>query len=363
MKNPIKVLIVDDSAFIRKALEMMLKDDPRFQVVGTAKNGLEGVELCKKVRPDVVTMDVEMPVMDGLAALKKIMEVHPTPVIMISTLTLEGAEVTIKALELGAVDFIPKNINSSSAEIVKIKNELYQKLLSASQVDFSRYQKSQAAASTHFAESLKLREKQLALDAARYKIIAIASSTGGPKTLQSILQKMPPNLPVPIVIAQHMPPMFTNSFAKRLDDILPFSVLEADHNMEIEPGKVYIGKGGYHLKLIRLMNRTVIKLIENSPGHLYKPSGDLLFESVAEIYRSNAIGVILTGMGDDGAKGLLKLKQAGAYTIAQDESTSLIYGMPKVAAELGAAKSVLPDYRIPDKLSLLLASKSDVHHN
>jgi two-component system chemotaxis response regulator CheB len=367
MKRQIKVLIVDDSAFIRKALEMMINENPQLQVVGTAKNGLEGVELCKKLNPDVVTMDVEMPVMNGLDALKKIMTEHPTPVIMVSTLTEEGAEVTLKALENGAVDFIPKKFDYSTAEIIKIKKELYAKLISVGQIDFKRKQTEETTnvGPGHLLRKIKEKEyravKEVFSD--KYKIIAIASSTGGPMTLQKILPQLPANLPVPVIIAQHMPPVFTKSFATRLNEMLPLRVVEAENNMEIEPGTVYIGKGGYHIILKEIMNKIRIKLIEDMPGFLYKPSGDLLFESVAKLYGSKAIGIILTGMGSDGANGLLKLYQAGAYTIAQDESTSVIYGMPKAAAELGAAKTVLPVYQIPDKISLLLSSTPKVKMN
>ncbi|GAB4175867.1 MAG: chemotaxis response regulator protein-glutamate methylesterase [Calditrichia bacterium] len=356
-----RILVVDDSAFIRKALEMMLKEEPSFEVVGMAKNGREGVEMAKKYNPDVITMDVEMPVMDGLTALKHIMEANPKPVIMISSLTEEGADTTIKALELGAVDFIPKKFNYSSAEIVKIKEELFTKIKNLHGVNVDVKNSSNEPAPSRLEE--KIREKEYAITATeidkeklKYDIIVIASSTGGPMALQKIILKLPENLPVPIVIAQHMPPLFTRSLARRLKDLSKLDVMEAEEHMVPEAGKVYLARGGQHLILKKKNSLVGFKYVKDKEGYLYKPSGDLLFDSAAEIYGERAIGVILTGMGKDGAQGLKTLHDKGAYTIAESENSCVIFGMPRAAIELGAVKSTLEVSKIADKLMLLLHS-------
>lgn len=363
----IKVLIVDDSAFIRKAIEMMLREEPDIEVVGLAKNGLEGVELASKLHPDVITMDVEMPIMDGLTALKTIMGENPTPVIMISSLTEEGADTTLKALELGAVDFIPKSIDFSTTEIIKIKSELVEKIRNSSKIKIRNgiFQSNKVESSFSSRLTEKIKEKEIhsvrggTTRTAQYKLIAIASSTGGPMTLQKIIPALPNPLPVPVVIAQHMPAIFTKSFANRLNALCPFEVLEVEHGMEMEPGKVYLGKGAHHLKITKAFDKYIFHLVEHVEGYLYKPSGDLLFESATKWFNGHMIGIVLTGMGKDGAEGLLKVKENGGYTIAQDEKTSVIYGMPKAAAEIGAAKAILPLDKIPDKIALLLFNSSN----
>ncbi len=368
-KNKIKVLIVDDSAFIRKALEMMVNEDPEMTVVGTAKNGKEGVEMAMELKPDVVTLDVEMPIMNGLEALEEIMKKSPRPVLMISSLTESGAEVTIKALELGAVDFIPKKINLSSTEIVKIKEDLISKIknivkdsLKKEVIPEKIAKKKELLINKISTVKKDILEKPSFVEKFiqknfSYEILGIGSSTGGPMALQNVIPLLPGNFPLPVVIAQHMPPVFTKSLAKRLNELSAVEVVEAEEHMPLEKGVVYIGQGGKHLSIKRVLNRNIIHIIPKDDKYLYKPSVDLLFETITEVYKNKIIAVLLTGMGKDGAMGLLKIKNMGGYTIAQDEESSVIYGMPKAAADLGAARKVLPLKKISDEITHILSNE------
>jgi len=364
--SKIKVLVVDDSAFIRKALEMMINEDPDCEVIGLAKNGKDGVEKAAELNPDVITLDVEMPIMNGLEALTNIMKTNPKPVIMISSLTEEGAEITIKALEIGAVDFIPKKIDLSSTEIIKIKASLLTKIKNIakyskkvkvkgvekiSQVDSLIEKIGTLKEQTRFEASKHATYKKSVQD---FKIVGIGSSTGGPMALQNVIPFLPDNFPLPIVIAQHMPPMFTKSLAKRLNELSNITVVEMEDRAPLEPGVAYIGQGGTHFIVKNAREKNILTLEGERKELLYKPSVDLLFTSLADVYRNKVVGVLLTGMGKDGAMGLLKIKNMGGYTIAQDEKSSVIYGMPKAAADLGAARSVLPIKKIAEEINKVL---------
>ncbi|MBZ0156359.1 MAG: chemotaxis response regulator protein-glutamate methylesterase [Alphaproteobacteria bacterium] len=340
----VKVLIVDDSAFMRNALSTMLSSDPEIRIVGTARDGLEAIDKIASLRPDIVTMDVEMPRMDGITALKHIMERNPVPVIMVSSLTTEGAKVTLEALDLGAVDFLPKNLSELSVNIVKIREILIDKIKHIGRKGLVR---------KHFRPS----ERHLSLPKAvepprhlpvrttgerRVGIVAIGTSTGGPKALQEIIPRLPKDFPVPVVIAQHMPPNFTGPFAERLNQLSQITVKEAVEGEPLKPGLALVAPGGGHMRVTRGRGiETVVSISINKEDFIYRPSVDALMTSVAELFPGRALGVILTGMGNDGVKGLTILKRTGGRIFAQDEETCVVYGMPKAVVDAGIADKVL----------------------
>jgi two-component system chemotaxis response regulator CheB len=337
----VKVLIVDDSAFMRNALSSMLSSDPEIQIVGKARDGLEAVELVEKLRPDIVTMDVEMPRMDGITALKHIMEKNPVPVIMLSSLTVEGAKVTLDALDLGAVDFIPKNLSDLSINIVKIREILIDKIKHIAQKGIvkRRIRPATAPKAIEIPKSMPVRTT----GERRINLVSIGTSTGGPKALQEIIPKLPKDFPTPIVIAQHMPPNFTGPFAERLNQLSQITVKEAEEGESLKNGVAYIAPGRGHMRVKRPRGiETVITISEGKEEFIYRPSVDALMFSVAEFFPGRALGVILTGMGNDGLKGLTELKKTGGRIFAQNEDTCVVYGMPKAVVDAGIADKVLP---------------------
>lgn len=352
MSEQIRVLVVDDSSFMRGALVRMIERDPRFKVIDTAVNGKEGVEKAKALKPDVMTMDVEMPVMTGLEALKEIMATVRTPVIMLSTLTEAGAETTIRALELGAVDFLPKALNDKDNNIFRGADGLYEKLLAAASVANGRKTQAvpQVVAAAPVAPTpvIPVAPTVGTLDA---KVLLVGSSTGGPKALSSLISKLPARLPVPVVVAQHMPAQFTLALAKRLDETCPVSVVEAKAGEPLMPGKVYIAPGGVHL---RVGVGGIVEIAEDKGESPYKPSVDVLAESVRNVYGKRVLAVMLTGMGNDGTREYVKLKGLGAYVIAQDEQSSVVYGMPRAVLEAGGVSEVLDIERIGPRVCSLL---------
>jgi two-component system chemotaxis response regulator CheB len=340
----VKVLIVDDSAFMRNALTSMLASDPEISIVGTARDGLEAIEKIASLRPDVVTMDVEMPRMDGITALKHIMEKAPVPVIMVSSLTNEGAKVTLDALDLGAVDFIPKNLSELSVNIVKIKEVLLDKIKQiARRGPIRRIIRpiDKAAIETKIRE-LRLAVPQRATGERKTSVVAIGTSTGGPRALQEIITVLPKDFPVPIVIAQHMPPNFTGPFAERLNQLSKIEVKEAQEGDQLKPGLALLAPGRGHMKVVKKRTlESVVTISENREEFTYRPSVDALILSIAECYPGRALGVILTGMGNDGLKGLTELKRTGGRVFAQNEQTCVVYGMPKAVVDAGLADKVL----------------------
>lgn len=356
-QQPISVLVVDDSAFMRKALSMMLESDPTIKVTGTARDGEEGVEKVRLLNPDLVTMDIEMPRMDGLAALREIMATHPVPVMMVSSLTSEGAQATLDALEMGAVDFIPKQLSYVSLDIVKIKDELLAKIKNIvrrkhllmtqyrqrrfSQVGRVSDQAVRAAPQKRPAappvpvRSIRKRNHHI-------NMIAVGSSTGGPPALQAVIPKLPRNLPAGMVIAQHMPPMFTKSLAERLDGLSQLAVREASNGDPVEPGVALIAPGGKHLTVKKTSNRAHVVVSQYPSNALYRPCVDVLMNSVAEAYGSSTMGIILTGMGNNGIIGLKNVKSKGGVVIAQNEETCIVYGMPRAAVDANVADHVIP---------------------
>jgi two-component system chemotaxis response regulator CheB len=325
MGKPVRVLIVDDSALIRQLLTTLLSSDPEIEVVGTADDPYAARDRIKALNPDVVTLDVEMPHMDGITFLRKIMTLRPMPVIMVSTLTQAGADITLEALEIGAVDFIAKPSTDSAHALPALARELQAKIKAAARTRMSVRAVMTAPAIKKVARSVRTNGK----------IVAIGASTGGVEALKTVLMQLPADCP-PIVITQHMPPRFTAAFAQRLDRECPMAVSEAADGDVLEQGHVYIAPGSHHLQVVKSGTGYRCALDEGPPMSGHRPSVDVLFRSVARVVGRSAIGVILTGMGKDGADGLLELRKAGGLTIGQDEASSLIYGMPQVAFERGA---------------------------
>lgn len=338
----VKLLIVDDSAFMRNALSTMLSSDPEIKIVGTARDGLEAIEKIASLKPDIVTMDVEMPRMDGIATLKHIMETNPLPVVMVSSITTEGAKVTLDALDLGAVDFIPKNLSELSINIVRIKEILIEKIKHIAQKGLVRKRPGPPSTGIPRVIEIPAHIPVRTTGERRIGIVSVGTSTGGPKALQEILPKLPKDFPAPIVIAQHMPPNFTGPFAERLNQLSQIEVREAVEGETLKPGLALVAPGRGHMRVARVRGiETVIRISENKEDFIYRPSVDALMASVAEYFPGRALGVILTGMGNDGLKGLLSLKKTGGRIFAQDEESCVVYGMPKAVVDAGIADKVL----------------------
>lgn len=338
----IRVLIVDDSALMRKLLTTVLSQDADIEVVGAAPDPFVAREQIKALDPDVVTLDVEMPRMNGIEFLRKIMELRPTPVIMISTLTQAGTETTLEALEIGAVDFVAKPVDASA--MLQLGDELIPKI--------------KAAACTRLKRRLAPRQPppvRIMHRGPTDKIIAIGASTGGVEALKAVLMLLPADIP-PVLIAQHMPERFTAAFARRLDSECRMRVHEAAHDQPIERGNAYIAPGGQHLEVSRRGAKLYCSVNDGPLVCGHRPSVDALFNSVARTLAPLAVGVILTGMGRDGAQGLLAMRKAGCPTLGQDEATALIYGMPRVAFEIGAVELQHGLFDMPEAILAACAS-------
>lgn len=333
-EKKIKVLLVDDSAVIRKVLAEVLSSDRRLQVVGEAQDPHEARELIKKVNPDVLTLDIEMPKMNGIAFLKNLMRLRPMPVVMISTLTHAGAPATLEALELGAVDFLPKP-SGGEESLADYRATIVNKVVLA------------AGANMGFRDRLKASAKAAPKIATKGRTLrpnflcAIGASTGGTEAIKDVLMSLPENSP-PIVMAQHIPAAFSGSFARRLDSNCAIAVCEAQHDQPIQAGMAYLAPGHSHLRVVRGGGGYICKLDDGEPVNRHRPSVEVLYHSVVQAAGSNAIGVLLTGMGADGAAGLLSMLEAGCETVAQDQATSVVWGMPGAAVQMGAAQKILP---------------------
>ncbi|CDQ19724.1 two-component system, chemotaxis family, response regulator CheB [Halobacillus karajensis] len=344
----VKVLVVDDSAFMRRILSDILKKEPRIDVVSTARNGKEGVEKIKGLTPDVVTLDIEMPVMGGLEALTYIMKQAPIPVVMVSSLTKEGAARTLEAIHLGAVDFIHKPSGAISIDMKSMDKEIIKKILTAGKARVSP-----------FNDRLN-RQVDLPEDIqTQGNIIAIGTSTGGPRALQQVLRTLPCNLPAPIVVVQHMPSGFTKSLAERLDKISEISVKEAGHMEELHNGVAYVAPGGYHMEIVQENKVLKIHLNQNPPVNGHRPSVNVMFSSLARLEKVTTTAVVMTGMGTDGLTGLLELKEMrkATFSIAEDESTCIVYGMPKAIHQSGLADEVQPLTNISQRIVQSLQRK------
>ncbi len=398
--KPIRVLIVDDSAFVRKALSTMLQSEPDIEIVGLANNGKEAVEKASELKPDIITMDVEMPVMTGLEALKIIMEQNPTPVLMVSSITTEGAEATIEALSLGAVDFISKQSTLTIQQTMRdelvgkvkaitqntnLKSRLARPSLLSS-LSFRKSSPSAPAKEDQAMERLSLQERiarrrqtmQEGQDtptstgagsapapakplhevrvtgrkrpsAGHAKIVVLGVSTGGPLALHQVVPRLPKDFPVGMLIVQHMPAHFTKSLADRLNTLSHVTVREAQDGDVLEPGLVLIAPGGFHMKIGK--DQRTIHVSPEPSDTLHRPSVDITTESVVEAFGGHAVGVIMTGMGRDGCAGLKKLNAKGGYVIAQDEESCVVYGMPKAVVDEGVADEVLPLENLADSIA------------
>ena len=363
---PIRVLVVDDSTFIRNTIANMLAKSSDIQIVGTARNGKEAIQKVTELQPDVMTLDIDMPLMNGLQVLEHLMHRHPLPVIMISSLTEAGAKETLRALELGAVDFIPKHLNGSVLSISKIETQLLHKVKASAQARgkvgvaalpcstpqiqervpsgsvkkdqkekaFSR--KGEPKKNTSLANNPRLRPTPR-------NLVIIGCSTGGPKVLQEILPQVPNSIRAAILIIQHMPQFFTKPFSERLDQLCDLHVSEAVDGEALEEGGVVVAPGGRHLRLEQRPTGHVSIRISDDPSYLpYRPSVDVAMESAAPIYGAHLLGVVLTGMGNDGMMGTYAIKATGGRTLVQDEATSIVYGMPKAVVDAGHADTVVP---------------------
>jgi len=340
LEKKIKVLVVDDSVFMRNVLVNLLNQDPEISVCGTATNGNDALQKIAQLSPDVVTLDVEMPVLDGISALRRMMQDGPLPVIMLSSLTRQGAKVTLEALEAGAFDFVTKPAGAPLKNIEDISLELREKIKHA-----AKYPASRITAYNPPVEPVQ-RDKAAAGAGAgnATKLVAIGCSTGGPQALYRFIPELPADLPAAVVVAQHMPPGFTRSLAERLDVLSHLHVKEAEPGDAITRGTVYIAPGAFHMEVVGGADRAgwFIRLTGEDLGFRYRPSVDYLLTSAARHCREKAVGVVLTGMGADGAKGVIAIKEAGGKTLAEDESTCVVYGMPKMAVQTGRVDKVVP---------------------
>ncbi len=356
--SKIKVVIVDDSALVRQILTEILNSDPGIEVVGQAQDPIIARDKIKKLNPDVITLDVEMPKMDGVTFLKHLMRLRPMPVVMISSLTEKGADITLEAMEVGAVDFVAKPKIDVKEGLDEYRDEIINKVKMAAKAKVRTYD---------VEPTRKMQvDPKLNADAILSKktnkhfkttdtLIAIGASTGGTEAIRDVLSMMPPDAPG-IVISQHIPEAFSAPFAKRMNTVSTMTVYEAKDDQQILPGHVYIAPGNRHLVVERNGAQYVCRLNDGPPVNRHKPSVDVMFRSVSQNVGPNAIGVILTGMGDDGARGLLEMKEAGAPTMAQDEASSVVWGMPGEAVKIGAADEQLDLMAITPKI--LRLSKS-----
>lgn len=353
----IRVLVVDDSALMRRIITDILQSDPGIQVVATARNGKHALEVLAQQQADVVTLDIEMPLMDGLQTLPKILQLHKLPVIMLSSLTMAGAEHTIRALELGAFDFIAKPSGSISLDLAKVSDELITKVKAAGQ--YRKNIQSGFKFSALFTKPKRMIEswrnagntpppdssshKTVVRAAGSIKhLVAIGTSTGGPRALQTVLSGLPGDLQAAVVVVQHMPPGFTKSLANRLDQLCAVRVHEAEHGQVLEAGHVYLAPGDYHMEVAETGGQLSIRLDQSPPVGGHRPAVNNLFRSVAALRGIHLQAVILTGMGSDGAEGLRLIKLAGGQTISEAKETCVVYGMPKAAFETGAVDAVVP---------------------
>lgn len=348
LRKKIRVLVVDDSAFMRKILRDILESDPEIEVCCEARDGVEAIEKVRQHKPDVITLDIEMPRMNGLDALKFIMNKYPTAVIMVSALTQEGAEATIKALEYGAIDFIPKPSSSISINMRDLKDEIIAKVKEAARVPvrFLQFRRRRLLRE----QMTKVRKKG---EAAR-RAVAIAASTGGPQSLLKVFEKFPSEMNAGILLVQHMPPGFTKSFAMRLDRISKINVKEAEDGEVVYNNWAYVAPGDYHMEVTMRNGKPTIKLYKGPKIHGVRPAADPMMKSVANLFGRKTVGVVMTGMGRDGAEGLAEIKRKGGITIAQDKETSIIFGMPKAAIELGVVDYVVPLDKIADTIVMAL---------
>lgn len=345
---------MDDSALVRQTLQNVLSSDPSIEVVGSAADPFVAAQKINELKPDVITLDIEMPRMDGITFLKKLMSQHPMPVVVVSTLTEKASDTALQALEAGAVEIILKPQVNTRELLEASARDLCYKVKAASHAVVKRRNSSKSDGTTavppkHNADVVMVKPNSGSLVRTTEQVVAVGASTGGTEAIRTFLEAMPYDCPG-IVIVQHMPEMFTRQFAKRLDGLCVISVKEAENGDQVLPGHALIAPGNKHLVLKRSGARYIVETVDAPPVNRHRPSVDVLFRSVAAYAGRNALGVLLTGMGDDGARGLLEMKQAGAYTIAQDEATCIVYGMPREAVKINAHNEILPLHQIAKQI-------------
>lgn len=347
-----RVLVVDDSSFMRRAIATILNADPDIEVVATGQNGKEAVELAKKHKPDVITLDIEMPEMDGLTALRHIMRECPTQVLMVSSLTTEGSEASLKALKLGAADFLAKDHSSFSLNVVR---ELQDALRDTVKVLGRSKRFTHLRNPGRPAPAASPSTNKLSLSGAQIQLVCIGSSTGGPPVLEAILENLPVSMTQSVVVAQHMPQVFTKSMAKRLNTLTGPEVLHIEQGMRLEHGKIYIAPGGQHTHLREKMGTLTFDINQEPAGDLYKPSVSALFESVAKSSLSRkSLNVVLTGIGEDGLRGAKALKAAGGKLVAQDEASCVVYGMPKAVTQANLVDASMSPKQIHELIAQIV---------
>lgn len=344
----VRVLVVDDSSFFRKVVSNILNEDSHIEVIGTAVNGADAIEKVENLKPDVVTMDIEMPVMDGITAVRRIMALHPTPILMFSSLTTSGAQATLDALDAGALDFLPKKFDDLSHEKSEVKRILCARVrvLAAkglarpvtAQLPLTKKIEAMPGLAAHRPTASPLTQKKLH----DIKVVAIGTSTGGPVALQQVLAKLPKEFPLPILLVQHMPGSFTGAFAQRLNKLCAIGVKEAEEGDVLEAGMAFLAPGGKQMLVEQRNGKVQIHIQDGLPENTYKPSVDITFSSIAKVYPGHVLGVILTGMGADGREGSRLLKSGGSSIWVQDEQSCVVYGMPMAVAEAGLADQVMP---------------------
>jgi len=357
-----RVVVVDDSALVRSLLTEIINRQSDMECIGSASDPFAAREMIRNLNPDVITLDVEMPRMDGIDFLSKLMRLRPMPVVMVSTLTERGAEVTLKALELGAVDFVAKPKIGVADGLKQLADEITDKVRTASK---ARVTKPQSAAVTSTVAGAALPTRPAPQSIGRLsteKIIFIGASTGGTEATKEVLMSLPPDSPA-VVITQHMPPGFTKSYANRLDGLCKIRVKEATDGERVLPGHAYIAPGGFHLSVERSGANYIARVTDGEPVNRHKPSVEVLFDSAARVVGQNALGIMLTGMGADGARAMRTMKDAGSYNVCQDEATCVVFGMPREAIAAGAANEVLPLGRIAQHVIDRLKSTSGLSMN
>ena len=352
----IRVLVVDDSAFMRKAISMMLERAPDITVVDTATNGARGVEKARRLHPDIITMDVEMPQMDGITAVRKIMKEAPCPILMVSSLTAEGADTTVEALRAGAADFIPKQHSRVSLQITEIQDQLIEKVRSLASSRARLFQKKATRKAPRHRSPAATREAARRVRRTP-SLVVIGVSTGGPFALQRVVPALPADLSVPVAVVQHMPPHFTRSLADRLDGQSPLHVSEAVDGQPLSAGHVVVAAGGHHLTFERHGAGVVVRTPTQPDSYPHRPSVDVAFGSACDVFGPAVLGIVMTGMGKDGLQGAQQIKEQGGTVFTQEEGSCVVYGMPRAVAEAGLTDAVLSLEQIPQVVQRVVGRK------
>ncbi len=349
----IRVLVVDDSRYARQSLRHIIENDDRLTVVGEAMDALQARDLIKQLDPDVVTLDVEMPGMDGIKFLENLIRLRPTPVVMVSSLTQRGADATFRALEIGAVDYVAKPNGADGSNLEAFASQIVDKVVAASMVSPGLLASKSAKLRQDFAERKHTAPSTTEVDIRREAfhglVVGVGASTGGPEALRDLISQLPGAFP-PVLISLHIQPGFSTSLANRLNSVSQLEVREAEDGLPIEPGCAYLAPGDHHLELVQIGFKPILRVQQEPKVNMHRPSVDVMFDSIARYgITDKALGIIMTGMGKDGAQGLLRMRQAGMTTFAQDEASSVVWGMPGEAHKIGAATETLPLDRLAGK--------------